>query len=153
MATADTGGFTWLHFAVDHTKTNSTWQYTIQMSSDFRGDSSSFLCAVNFKKLDRSNSGTVLLTGSLSWLYPLYEFQNGWYICSQISILNMCNHLEEICPCVPDGIVGPMVPISSGYMGWFRVKSSEKMGIHHTGNSPVGPPSIGVDCEDLGENR
>ena len=79
--------------------------------------------------------------GSLSWLYPLYEFQNGWYICSQMSILNMCNHLEYICPRVPGDITDPMVPISSSYIGLFQAKSSKKMGAHHTGDWPAGPPT------------
>ena len=79
-------------------------------------------------------------TGSLSWLYPFYEFQNGWYICNQISILNMCNHLEETYPRVPDDTTDPTVPISNSYIGLFQARSSKKMGAHHTGNWPAGPP-------------
>ena len=86
--------------------------------------------------------------GSLSWLYLLYEFQNGWYICSQISILNMCNHLEYICPRVPGDITYPMVPISSSYIGLFQAKSSKKMGAHHTGDWPAGLPTT---CQILSE--
>ena len=57
--------------------------------------------------------------GSLSWLYPVYEFQNGWYICNQISTLNMCSHLKKIYPRVPDEITDPTVPISSSCIGLF----------------------------------
>ena len=67
------------------------------------------------------------LTCSLSWLYPLYEFQNGSYMCSQISILNMCNHLEEMYPGgrVPDEITDPMLPFSSSYYGILQAKRSK----------------------------
>ena len=52
----------------------------------------------------------------------------------------MCNHLEYICPRVPGDITDPMVPISSSYIGLFQAKSSKKMGAHHTGDWPAGPP-------------
>ena len=34
-----------------------------------------------------------------------------------------------------------MVPISSSYIGLFPAKCSKKMGAHHTGNWPAGPPT------------
>ena len=80
-------------------------------------------------------------TGSLLWLYPLYQFQNGCYICNEISILNMCNYLGVICPRVPGDITDPMVPISNGYIGLFRAKRFKMMGAHHTGDWPAGPPT------------
>ena len=41
------------------------------------------------------------------------------------SILNMCNHPGEICPCVPDDIPDPTVPIPISYIGLFQAKSSK----------------------------
>ena len=54
----------------------------------------------------------------------------------------MCNHLEYICPRVPGDITDPMVPISSSYIGLFQAKSSKKVGAHHTGDWPAGPPTV-----------
>ena len=34
-----------------------------------------------------------------------------------------------------------MVPISSSYIGLFPAKCSKKMGAHHTGDWPAGPPT------------
>ena len=127
--TAGTGWFTWWQFEVDHTKTNPVCRYGIQnvlkMSGRIRG-----LHAI----IDRAPAG------SLSWLYHLYEFQNGWYLCNQISILNMYNHLEQICPRVPDDITDLMVLILSNYIGLFETKCSKKMRAHHRGDWPAGPP-------------
>ena len=41
------------------------------------------------------------------------------------------------CPCVPDDITNPMVPISISYIGLFRAKISKNMGVHHTGDLPA----------------
>ena len=38
------------------------------------------------------------------------------------------------------GSDGPMVPISNSYIGLFQAKCSKKMGAHHTGDWPAGPP-------------
>ena len=62
----------------------------------------------------------------------------------------MCTHLEYICPRVPGDITDPMLPISSSYIGLFQAKSSKKMGAHHTGHWPAGPPTMPKHKKMLG---
>ena len=65
----------------------------------------------------------------------------------------MYNHLEEICPCTPDNVTDPMIPISISYIGLFQAKSCKNMGAHHKGDWPAGPPTtITLEIYKVEEN-
>ena len=151
------------------------------MSSDFRGDSSFFLSAVNVKELDRSTPDTVYLKHIISqWtqlqskphavlhkesfgsrLAGCRDYRHHWpcsywkslmaisfvWISKWVINLQSNIHSEYVQPSWMNMSTctwwhhGSDGTNFNSYIGSFQAKGSKKVGAHHTGEWPAGPPN------------